>query len=96
MKTRLEEYIDRMVHCDPLRSYHMDDAKAFEDRLAALQVPTLSVCGSEDETSNHKRSFPLVEIIPEVEFHVFSACNHWAQRDQPEPPGRLMVEYLTR
>ncbi|OGK78124.1 MAG: hypothetical protein A2X52_08575 [Candidatus Rokubacteria bacterium GWC2_70_16] len=75
-----------MAHVTTTR---MDD---ITERLPEIAVPTLLVCGDEDPSLGPMRV--MAATVKHAEFVLLSPAGHFANRDQPEPFNRAVLEFL--
>jgi pimeloyl-ACP methyl ester carboxylesterase len=93
---QLERYMRQMERNDPLNFYHQQDAAAFLDKLRGLAVPVCVVWGREDAVAPLDRALGLVDVVPDVEFHVLSRCGHSPMIEQREAFLDLVTSFLAR
>ena len=67
-----------------------------DDKLGALQNPTLIVHGREDVIVPSQCSIRFSEMIPNSELHVFANCGHWTQIEKRERFVELVIPFLKR
>jgi L-proline amide hydrolase len=65
------------------------------DRLAGVSVPTLVVAGRHDEAQPEVWQ-PFVDLIPDVESHVFAESSHMPHVEEPEEFRRVVGDFLRR
>ena len=67
-----------------------------DDRIAAIQQPTLIVHGRDDRVIPVSTSLRLNELIDDSELHVFGRCGHWTQIEKAGPFTELVGSFLSR
>ncbi len=77
------------------RQHGVDELAAYEDRLSKVQASTLLFHGREDRVIPLETSLKLVNILPNVQLHVFGHCGHWTQTEHAETFNRLVRDFLT-
>jgi pimeloyl-ACP methyl ester carboxylesterase len=63
------------------------------DRLPEIRVPTLLVCGDEDQSLGPMRV--MEQKVKESRFVLLSPAGHFGNRDQPEAFNRAVLDFLT-
>lgn len=77
------------------RQHGVDELAAYEDKLSKVQASTLLFHGREDRVIPLETSLKLVNILPNVQLHVFGHCGHWTQTEHAETFNRLVRDFLT-
>lgn len=77
------------------RQHGVDELATYEDRLSKVQASTLLFHGREDRVIPLETSLKLVNILPNVQLHVFGHCGHWTQTEHAETFNRLVRDFLT-
>jgi proline iminopeptidase/2-hydroxymuconate-semialdehyde hydrolase len=67
-----------------------------EDRVRAIQTPTLLLHGREDKVVPAPASWQLLHLIPNAEFYAASACGHWFQIEARHRFDSLVREFVGR
>jgi pimeloyl-ACP methyl ester carboxylesterase len=67
-----------------------------EDEVRAIATPTLLVHGREDKVVPMQVSVTMLELLPNADLHVFSACGHWTQIERADEFSALVADYLAR
>lgn len=68
---------------------------AYEDRLSTVQARTLMFHGREDRVIPLVASQKLLNILPDVQLHVFSRCGHWTMIEHAAAFNRLARDFFT-
>ncbi len=76
------------------RQKSVDALAAYEDSLAGIQHPTLMFHGREDRVIPLVASQKLLNILPDVQLHVFSHCGHWTMIEHKAEFNRLTRDFL--
>jgi pimeloyl-ACP methyl ester carboxylesterase len=87
---RLRENDQHILHGDLLACHHFD----IVDRLPELELPTLILCGQEDQMTPPERSVFLHEHIAESQLHILDGGSHNVMIEQPEAVAELMAAFL--
>jgi 3-oxoadipate enol-lactonase len=64
--------------------------------LAAIQVPTLLVAGSEDKTAPPSVMEKMAQKIPGAEYVLLQGCGHLGPMDQPAQFNAALLAFLTK
>jgi 3-oxoadipate enol-lactonase len=64
--------------------------------LAAIQVPTLLVAGSEDKTAPPSVMEKMAQKIPGAEYVLLAGCGHLGPMDQPAQFNAALLAFLTK
>lgn len=64
------------------------------ERLPAVQVPTLILCGSLDAMTPPRYSQLLADQIPHAQLHLVDGAGHMLQLEQPEAVAKRLKEFL--
>jgi len=67
-----------------------------ENEVRAITTPTLLVHGREDKVVPMQVSVTMLELLPNADLHVFSACGHWTQIERADEFSALVADYLAR
>jgi pimeloyl-ACP methyl ester carboxylesterase len=67
-----------------------------ESEVRAIATPTLLVHGREDKVVPVQVSVTMLELLPNADLHVFSACGHWTQIERANEFSGLITDYLAR
>lgn len=62
--------------------------------LPEIRVPTLAVCGAEDEFTPPSVMRPMADRIPEARYVEIAAAGHMAPLERPEAVNRAIAEFL--
>jgi 2-hydroxymuconate-semialdehyde hydrolase len=76
------------------RQRHIDAMALPEDEIRRIEKPTLLVHGREDRVIPVQNSIRLMQLLPDVELHVFSRCGHWTQIEQTASFVREVVHFF--
>lgn len=92
------EVIETMATIDP-RAYRIGAEAVWladqRERAKAIRVPTLVLCGSEDQVTPPALSEELAELIPDARLELIEAAGHLANAEQPAAFNSLVEEFLT-
>ncbi len=77
------------------RQHGVDELAAYEDRLGKVHASTLLFHGREDRVIPLEASLKLLNILPNVQLHVFGHCGHWTQTEHATTFNRLVRDFLT-
>jgi pimeloyl-ACP methyl ester carboxylesterase len=77
------------------RQRGVDAIAPYEDRLSALQAPSLIIHGREDRVIPLQTSLTLLQTLPNAQLHVFGQCGHWTQIEHANTFNRLVRDFLT-
>ncbi len=77
------------------RQAGVDALAAYEDRISAIQAPTLIIHGREDQVIPLRASETLLHLLKNAQLHVFGHCGHWTQLEQTVRFHRLVQDFLT-
>ncbi len=64
------------------------------DKLNAIQVPTLILCGTLDVMTPPKFSKSLAEQIPQSKLHLLEKTGHMLMLEQPDAVAKLLKQFL--
>jgi 3-oxoadipate enol-lactonase len=91
------EVIDTMATIDP-PAFRIGAAAVWladqRDRAAAVDVPTLILCGDEDEVTPPALSEELAQLIQGSRVEIISASGHLANAEQPEQFNAAIDRFL--
>lgn len=79
-----------------LRQFDEDHTQEFEDRLGAIDVPTLLLWGANDNWLDVQISETLQQRIPGARRVVIEDAGHFVMEDQPQLVTYLLEEFLSR
>lgn len=74
----------------------IDDLVVPELSLRHMDNPTLLVHGRDDRIVPLETSLYLLNVLPDVELHVFGQCRHWVQIEFADKFNRLIAEFLSQ
>ena len=91
------EVIETMARIDP--AAYVIGAEAVwlakqRERTAAIEVPTLVLCGTEDKPTPPALSAELARLIPGARYELIEAAGHLTNLEQPERFNRLAASFL--
>lgn len=66
----------------------------WREDLTIVQHKTLLIWGRDDAVVPMDGAFTLLKQMPNIEFHVFSRCGHWAQWEHAPRFNRLVSDFL--
>ena len=91
------EVVETMARIDP-RAYRLGARAVWladqRDRAAAIRVPTLVVCGSEDKVTPPALSSELVELIPQARYEEIERAGHLCNLERPDQFNRIVGEFI--
>jgi 3-oxoadipate enol-lactonase len=64
------------------------------DRAAAIDVPTLVVCGSEDKVTPPALSRDLAELIPGAQYAEIERAGHLANLERPDEFNAVVEAFI--
>jgi 2-hydroxymuconate-semialdehyde hydrolase/2-hydroxy-6-oxo-octa-2,4-dienoate hydrolase len=67
-----------------------------EAEVRAINTPTLLVHGRDDRVVPFAVSVTMLELFPNADLHIFSACGHWTQIERAQEFSALVANYLER
>jgi haloalkane dehalogenase len=76
------------------RSFDLDELKPYQQRLAALEVPTLILWGQQDEFLPLDYASRFAEQIPGSKLVMLEGVRHFLFEDEPERCAREVVDFL--
>lgn len=77
------------------RQNGVDAMAPYEDRLGGLQHQTLIFHGRDDRVIPLLSSQKLLDVLPNVQLHIFSRCGHWTMIEHTAAFNRLTRDFLT-
>jgi 3-oxoadipate enol-lactonase len=93
------EVVETMARIDPAAYRIGADAVWLadqRDRAAAIRVPTLVVCGAEDNVTPPALSRELAELIPAARYEQIDSAGHLSNLEQPPTFNRLVDEFIAQ
>lgn len=78
------------------RQRWLSELSTGDDKLSAMNHPTLIIHGREDVIVPYQRSIRFNEVIPNSELHIFGNCGHWTQIEMRERFVELVIPFLKR
>ncbi|MBK7622526.1 MAG: alpha/beta fold hydrolase [Kineosporiaceae bacterium] len=79
------------------RQRWLDDLALSQDELKSLRQPTLLIHGRDDRVIPlATSSIPMMNLIPDVELHVFGGCGHWTMIERAPQFVTLVSDFLDR
>ena len=72
------------------------DAFDIMDRVGAIRLPTLVLCGSNDVMTPEKYSHYLHDKIEGSEIRIIEGGSHFVQLEQPEAVNGAIEEFLSK
>jgi pimeloyl-ACP methyl ester carboxylesterase len=88
--SRMAEVPARVVHADFLACDKFD----MMDRLGEIRVPTLVLCGGEDQMTPVKYSRYLVDHIPDAKLELVEGAGHMLMLEKPEALAKLLRDFI--
>jgi pimeloyl-ACP methyl ester carboxylesterase len=77
------------------RQQGIDALAVVEEKIAAIQQPTLIIHGRDDKVIPTQTSERLFRLIPHSELHMFSECGHWVQIEKAQRFNQIVRNFLT-
>jgi 3-oxoadipate enol-lactonase len=91
------EIVETMAHIDPA-AYRIGAEAVWladqRDRAAAIDVPTLVVCGSEDKVTPPALSRDLAELIPGAQYAEIERAGHLANLERPDEFNAVVEAFI--
>ena len=91
------EVVETMARIDPA-AYRIGAEAVWladqRDRAAAIRVPTLVTCGTEDKVTPTALSAQLTSLIPGARFPVIGRAGHLSNLEQPETFNLLVANFV--
>lgn len=91
------EVVETMAKIDPA-AYRIGAEAVWladqRDRAAAIRVPTLVLCGSEDKVTPPALSRDLAALIPGARYAEIAGAGHLSNLEQPAAFNRLVEEFI--
>jgi 3-oxoadipate enol-lactonase len=91
------EVVETMARIDPA-AYRIGAEAVWlaeqRDRAAAIDVPTLVLCGAEDRITPPSLSAELVELIPGSRYAEIQGAGHLSNLEKPAEFNRLVGEFI--
>lgn len=91
------EFVETMAHIDPAAYRTAAEAVWLadqRDRAAAIDVPTLVICGSEDKVTPPVLSQQLCRLIPGSRYAEIEGAGHLTNLEKPDAFNRLIEEFI--
>ncbi len=85
----------RLVTCDPATA-PASFGKPDDIHYEAIDIPALIVAGAEDRLREKGYERDIARRLPDSEVHVFEACGHCPNIEQPDRLCELTTDFLTR
>jgi haloalkane dehalogenase len=76
------------------RSFDFDELKPYQERLAALEVPTLILWGARDEYLPRDYASRFANAIPSAKLVLLESTRHFLFEDEPERCAEEVVDFL--
>jgi 3-oxoadipate enol-lactonase len=91
------EVVETMAKIDPA-AYRIGAEAVWladqRDRAAAIDVPTLVICGEEDKVTPPSLSEELAAIIPEAKLETIPGAGHISNLERPAEFNRIVEEFI--
>ena len=71
-----------------------DDSFDFMSRVSSIHVPSLAICGDEDQFTPVKYHVYLRDRIPNCQLAIIKHAGHWTYTEQPHAFDRVVRSYL--
>ena len=79
-----------------LKDWYADDSCDFLSRVSSIRVPTLAVCGREDQLTPIKYHQYLADNMPHCELHIIDNAAHWPFVEQVQTFNKIVGEFLDK
>ena len=66
----------------------------FRNRLHEIAIPTLIICGQEDEVYPLAHAHTAHELIKNSQLHILPKCGHVPPREKPDEFNQLVIDFL--
>jgi 3-oxoadipate enol-lactonase len=66
----------------------------YDDRLPTIKVPTLVICGDEDQGTPPDRNKLIASKIPGGRYEGIAAARHLPNVERPDQFNRIMLSWL--
>jgi len=83
--------IDPAAYCIGLEAVWLADQR---DRAAAIEVPTLVMCGTEDKVAPPALANDLAAIIPGAKLHLIAGSGHISNLERADEFNRMVEEFI--
>ena len=91
------EVVETMAKIDPA-AYRIGAEAVWladqRDRAAAIDIPTLVICGEEDKVTPPSLSEDLAAIIPEAKLETIPGAGHISNLERPAEFNRIVEEFI--
>ena len=91
------EVVETMAKIDPA-AYRIGAEAVWladqRDRAAAIDIPTLVICGEEDKVTPPSLSEELAAIIPEAKLETIPGAGHISNLERPAEFNRIVEEFI--
>ncbi len=91
------EFVETMAHIDPA-AYRLGAEAVWladqRDRAAAIDVPTLVICGSEDRITPPALSHDLCDLIRAARYAEIEGAGHLTNLEKPDEFNRIIEEFI--
>ena len=91
------EVVETMAHIDPA-AYRIGAEAVWladqRDRAAAISVPTLVICGTEDKVTPPALSRELAGLIPGARYAEIAGAGHISNLEKPHEFNRLVEDFI--
>jgi len=93
------EYFERKFASKPWRKAMFQTVRgtkqhSVQDKLTAIQRPTLVICGEQDRIVDPHHVQRVVTGLPNFKFVMLPKCGHAPQLEQPRVVNRLVLDFL--
>lgn len=88
------EAAERFKRVIEARDYDREHLPLDLEALSKFTGPVLLIHGREDRVIPLKRSYDLLEVLPNADLHVFSQCGHWSQVERAGEFNKVIASYL--
>ncbi|HSR00135.1 MAG TPA: alpha/beta fold hydrolase [Sphingomicrobium sp.] len=92
-----QEVVETMARIDPA-AYRIGAEAVWladqADRAAAIRVPTLVLCGSEDKVTPPELSIALADLIPGARLEIIAGAGHISNLEQPGRFNEVVEEFI--
>lgn len=96
---RIAEYYEQKFACKAWRKALFETVRgtkshSVRDKLAAVQRPTLVICGNEDHIIDSDEVQDAVKDLANFQFERIAHCGHAPQLEHPKLINRMVLQFL--
>ena len=93
------EVVETMARIDPA-AYRIGAEAVWladqRDRATAIAVPTLVLCGEEDQVTPPELSRELAELVPDAQLELIPGAGHLSNLERPAQFNAIVGDFITR